>query len=431
MATIAPSPAATDTLELLERLFAGVEPDNFAVRLWDDTRWTPAGAGGEPAFTVVLNRPSALRHVLLAGDEAALAEAYLAGDLDIEGDIFAVPPVGRALVEHHRGLAGRARLALRVRKLPHDDAEPGDLPAAELHGQAHSIARDREAVTHHYDVSNRFYALFLDPRMVYSCAAFRSPDEELETAQLRKLDLICRKLRIREGDRFLDIGCGWGALIIHAARAYRAEALGITLSERQAELARERIREAGLADRCTVEVRDYRTLDRDGFDRVASVGMFEHVGRVRAADYFRTIHRLLRPGGAYLHHAITVNALQPPVTGPTLSDRYVFPDHELIPIGQTLEFAEREGFGVRDVENLREHYALTLRRWIASLEKNHDEAAAEAGEPTWRAWHLAFAGAAVGFETGELGLLQAMLVKPHDDGNADVPLGRWDWYEQG
>jgi len=431
MSTLAASPATADAIELLGELFAGIEPHDFDVRLWDGTRWTPAAGRADSAFTLVVNRPSALRRVILAGDEAALAEAYLGGSLDLEGDIFAVPPVGRALVEHHRGIAERARLALHARRLPHDeDARPGDLHAADLHGRAHSLSRDREAVTHHYDVSNRFYTLFLDPRLVYSCATFRHPDDDLESAQLRKLDLICRKLRIREGDRLLDIGCGWGALIIHAVRAYGATALGITLSERQAEFARERIARAGLADRCTVEIRDYRTLERDGaFDRIASIGMFEHVGRDRAPEYFRTIHRMLRPGGAYLHHAITANALRPPVAGATLSNRYVFPDHELIPIGETLVFAERAGFDVRDVENLREHYALTLRRWIAALERNHDEAAAEAGEPTWRAWHLTFAGAALDFECGKAGLLQALFIKPDKNGSADVPLGRWDWYE--
>ncbi|MFW5947199.1 MAG: class I SAM-dependent methyltransferase, partial [Gemmatimonadota bacterium] len=350
-----------------------------------------------------------------------------------------VPPVARAILEHHRGLADKARLALRLLRLPKPDEPGGDgagtgasgadpIPAAELRGRRHSIERDRAAVTHHYNLSNRFYSLFLDPRMVYSCAVFRRPDEPLDPAQVRKLDLICRKLRIREGDRLLDIGCGWGALVIHAAREYAAEALGITLSERQADLARERIRDAGLRDRCRVEVRDYRQLDDDAFDRIASIGMFEHVGRERAPEYFANLHRLLRPGGSYLHHAITANPTVEGPVGPTFSDRYVFPDHELIPIGETLAFAEEAGFDVRDVEGLREHYALTLRRWVAALEDRKEEAVAEVGEPTWRAWHLVFAGAAVEFEAGRTMIHQALLVKPTADGSAEVPLGRWDWY---
>jgi cyclopropane-fatty-acyl-phospholipid synthase len=430
--------AGPTALAVLREIFHEIEPRDFAVRLWDGTDWAPEGAG-EPAFTLVVERPSALRRLLGAGSEAALAEAYLEGSLSIEGDVFAVPAVGRAVLERRRTLRERARLALRLVQLPRrepaeaaattsGDGETG-LRAAELEGELHSVERDRAAVTHHYDLSNHFYSLFLDPRLVYSCAVFAESAGDLETAQLRKLDLICRKLRLQAGDRFLDIGCGWGALILHAVRQYDVEAVGITVSERQAEVARRRIREAGLEDRCRVAVSDYRTLDEDGgFHRVASVGMFEHVGRARAAEYFETIHRLLRPGGTYLHHAITANPLGEPQSGPTLSDRYVFPDHELIPIGETITFAEMAGFDVRDAENLREHYALTLRRWVAALEEHHDKAAAEVGEATWRAWRLLFAGSAVDFEAGRQGLFQILMAKPLDDGSAGVPLGRWDWY---
>ncbi|MGK7311622.1 MAG: class I SAM-dependent methyltransferase [Candidatus Longimicrobiales bacterium M2_2A_002] len=432
MTTAAP---ASTTLDALRDLFDGIEIRNFDVRLWDGTTWAPDGAA-DPAFTLVVERAGALRSLLHAGSEAALVEAYLVGDLSIEGDIYAVPPFGRALLRQRLGLGRRARIALRLLRLPKDDGdgalpgeEPGGLPAAKLHGELHSIERDRAAVTHHYDLSNAFYSLFLDPRMVYSCAVFRHPDEDLETAQLRKLDLICRKLRIREGDRLLDVGCGWGALIIHAAREYGALATGITLSQRQAELARSRIREAGLDGRCRVEVRDYRELQDEAFDRIASVGMFEHVGHERAAEYFATIHRLLRPGGSYLHHAITANPLGPPQPGPSLSDTFVFPDHELIPIGETLTYAEEEGFDIRDLEALREHYALTLRRWIAALERNRAAAVAEVGEPTWRAWHLMFAGSAIDFEANRQEISQVLMVKPRADGSAGIPLGREDWYD--
>jgi cyclopropane-fatty-acyl-phospholipid synthase len=445
MATTAFRTPQATTLEILREILGGIEPRNFAVRLWDGTVWRPEGSDA-PVFTLVIERPSSLRRLLRPGSEAALAEAYLAGDLSIEGDIFAVPAFGRAILEQDRSLTDRARLAMRLLRLPRGDdgwggpdhgsgARPGgrsdgDLPAPALRGELHSMERDRVAVTHHYDLSNRFYALFLDSRMVYSGAAFRAPDEPLDVAQERKLDLICRKLRIREDDRFLDIGCGWGALIIHAARKYGAGALGITLSERQAELARDRIREACLSDRCRVEVRDYRTLHDHAFDRVASIGMFEHVGRDRATDYFSTVHRVLRPGGSYLHHAITANPNVERPRGPTLSDRYVFPDHEVIPIGETLTLAEGVGFEVRDVEGLREHYALTLRRWVAALTERREEAIAEVGEATWRAWRLMFAGAALNFEAGVQGLAQALFVKPASDGSAGVPLGRWDWYDE-
>ena len=440
------APAAATTVDVLKDLFAGVDIRNFRVRLWDGTVWAPEAAT-EPAFTLGIETPSALRSLLSAGSEAALVEAYLSGDLSIEGDIYAVPPLGRAILRQRIGLGRRARIAFRLLKLPKDgdggdtlevpggdagdDGGPptGRIPAAELRGEVHSIERDRAAVTHHYDLSNRFYSLFLDPRMVYSCAVFRRPDEDLEPAQLRKLDLVCRKLRIREGDRLLDVGCGWGALIIHAARAYGASALGITLSERQAELARKRIRDAGLEGRCRVEVHDYRELESGAFDRVASVGMFEHVGRARAPEYFATIFRLLRPGGSYLHHAITANPLGEPHPGPTMSDKYVFPDHELIPIGETLGYAEEVGFDVRDLEALREHYALTLRRWVTALERHKAEAVADVGEATWRAWHLMFAGSALDFEANKQEISQVLMVKPRGDGSAELPLGRWDWYD--
>lgn len=443
MATaVADAPATT--LNILNSLLEGVRPANFDVRLWDGTVWAPEN-GADPAFTLVVERPSALRRLLRADSEAALAEAYLAGDLSVEGDIYAVPDVARGILKQRLSLARRARIAVQLLRLPREAKEEpgpdergdgggatggatGGLPAAELEGERHSLARDRAAVTHHYDLSNRFYSLFLDPRMVYSCAVFRRPDESLESAQQRKLDLVCRKLRIREGDRLLDIGCGWGALVIHAAREYGARCVGITLAERQAELARERIREAGLDGRCRIQVRDFRELDDDAFDRIASIGMFEHVGRDPAPEYFATIHRLLRPGGSYLHHAITANPLGEPHTGPTFSDRYVFPDHELVPIGETLTFAEMRGFDIRDLENLREHYALTLRRWVSALEANRAVAVAEVGEATWRAWHLMFAASAVDFEANRQDVIQALMVKPRPDGSAELPLGRWDWY---
>jgi cyclopropane-fatty-acyl-phospholipid synthase len=429
----APDAASSAAIAAIAALFEGVSYRNFRVRLWDNTTWSPPGATGAD-FTLIVRFPAALRRLVRPRSEAALAEAYLTDQIDFEGDVFAVAALGREIISRQRHLLDRVRLGLRLVAVPTGDgAAEADARAAArsplLRGPLHTPERDRIAVTHHYDLSNRFYQLFLDPTMAYSCAVFSDVAEDLATAQHRKLDLICRKLRLQPGERVLDIGCGWGSFIIHAAREYAVEATGITLSERQAELARSRIEAAGLSDRCSVQLCDYRQLEDPGsFDKVASIGMYEHVGHARAPEYFAAIHRMLRPGGAYLHHAITRGTSATGSRGPTLTTRYVFPDHELLPIADTLRFAETAGFDIRDVENLREHYALTLRRWIAALEERHQEAAAEVGEATWRAWRLVFAGSAHGFETGSQGLIQALLVKPHADGRVALPLSRSDWY---
>jgi cyclopropane-fatty-acyl-phospholipid synthase len=297
-----------------------------------------------------------------------------------------------------------------------------------LSGARHSIERDRLAVTYHYDVSGDFYKLWLDSRMVYSCAYFASPDDDLEVAQERKLDYICRKLRLRPGERLLDIGCGWGGLVIHAAERYGVEAVGITLSGGQAELASERIRRAGLADRCRVEVRDYRQMDDpEGYDKLVSVGMFEHVGEAMLPEYLGRAWRLLRPGGVFLNHGIARSATEPAEGGPSFLDRYVFPDSELVPISTTLRAAEMSDFEVRDVESLREHYALTLRRWVSRLEEHRDEACRAADETTYRIWRLFMSASAYGFEVGRLNLYQTLLVKP-SRGESGLPLTRADWY---
>jgi cyclopropane-fatty-acyl-phospholipid synthase len=446
------TPASAATLAVLRALCHDIASPDFAVRLWDGSTWSPMPAR-PPRITLVVRTPAALRRLLRPHGEVALAEAYLSDDLDIEGDIFAAPALARALLAKQRGWAERAALAWRIVRLPgetHAAAAHGGTAAAgvapappdvrlttahappqpELTGRQHSLARDRAAVRHHYDLSNRFYALFLDPAMVYTCAVFAHADEDLATAQRRKLDLVCRKLRLRPGDRLLDVGCGWGALIMHAAREYGVTATGITLSEKQAQLARERIAAAGLADRCRVEIRDYRELSGAGeFDAIASVGMFEHVGRTKGRAYFATLFHLLRPGGVYLHHAINFTPRgYRRGSSATLTSRFVFPENEIILLDETVSLAEAAGFETRDMENLREHYALTLRRWVARLERNHGEAVAEVGEATWRAWRLVFAGAAVRFETGLSTLNQVLFARPREEGNVNLPLSRADWY---
>ncbi len=420
--------APATTRSLLDELFAGYGRRDFAVRLWDGSMW--GAEPGKPArFTLVLRHPGALRAMLLPPSELALGEAYIYDDVDIEGEIEAVFPLADHLLGRGRFPAGdRLRLARRLLALP---ARNGARPTgrrARLRGRKHSRARDRQAVTYHYDRSNEFFGLFLDRRMVYSCAYFAEPDIDLDAAQERKLDYICRKLRLRPGERLLDVGCGWGALVLHAAERYGVDALGITLSEPQAELAQERIAAAGLEGTCRVDVRDYREIDeRDSYDKIVSVGMFEHVGRRLLREYFARARRALRPGGAFLNHGIAQAAQARRPRGPSFNERYVFPDGELVPVSTTLAAAEAAGLEVRDVESLREHYALTLRHWRRRLEERRTEARDAADEVTYRVWRLYMAGSAYGFDTGRLSVYQALLVKP-DRGKSGLPLTRADWY---
>jgi cyclopropane-fatty-acyl-phospholipid synthase len=265
--------------------------------------------------------------------------------------------------------------------------------------------------------------------MVYSCGYFQSETDDLEAAQDHKLDYICRKLRLKPGQRLLDLGCGWGGLLVHAGRRFGATTTGITLSQPQADLAEARIAVAGLSDRCRVLVQDYRELDGgDCHDALASVGMFEHVGEALLPEYFARAHRLLKPGGVFLNHGIASRASEEPHHGPGFSETYVFPDGELLPINVTLRAAEGAGFEVRDVECLREHYALTLRHWVRRLEACHEDALAYVDEPTYRVWRLYMAGAAHAFATGRHNVYQTLLAKPDDVGRSSLPLTRADWY---
>ena len=416
------------SIKILEEVFGPDGPKDVGVRLWDGTLWPderPRRA------TLVLKHPGALRQMFLSGNEVGLAEAYLYDDFDVEGDIEAIFYAAESLEEKVKDWRWKFALGKDLLRLPAAERQvSGRRGRARLRGRRHSIERDRQAISYHYDVSNDFYALFLDERMVYSCAYFHSPDEDLDTAQERKLDYICRKLRLKPGQRLLDIGCGWGGLVIHAAQHYGVEALGITLSEPQAELANQRIAEAGLSDRCQVKVLDYREVnDWEGFDALASVGMFEHVGEDLLEVYFRQAFRLLRPGGLFLNHGIAHRATDPKTKGPTFSNTYVFPDGELVPISTTLRVAEAVGFEVRDVESLREHYALTLRHWVRRLEAHHEEALRYVDEPTYRVWRLFMSGSAHGFTVGRLNVYQSLLVKQGPRGESGLPLTRADLYK--
>jgi cyclopropane-fatty-acyl-phospholipid synthase len=415
------------TLGLLDQLFRGSQTLKVGVRLWDSTLWPDEAT--RPA-TLVLNHPGALRAMLMSGTEVGLAEAFLYDDFDIEGDIESVFELSDHLAAATQGGSKKLGAAKDLLRLPaKENAQEPRRGPVRLTGKLHSVARDRQAVTSHYDVSNDFYALWLDQRMVYSCAYFQTIENDLDTAQEQKLDLICRKLRLKPGQRLLDLGCGWGGLVMHAAKHYGVDATGITLSQPQAELATKRIAEARLVDRCRVIVRDYREMKNpDGYDALVSVGMFEHVGAGKLSSYFAQASQLLKPGGAFLNHGIANRAMDKPIRGSTFTNTYVFPDGELVPINVTLQAAELCGFEVRDVESLREHYALTLRHWTSRLEGHHAEALKYVDERTYRIWRLFMSGSAYGFTSGELNLYQALLVKPRENGQSGLPLTREDLY---
>lgn len=422
MSATSTSLAVQRCVSLLDRMLAGYHPRDFAIRLWDGTTWNPEP--NHPArFIWLIKKPDALARMFMPPRDLAMAEAYLYDDFDIEGDIEAACALG----EHLLNLPTKAlwdfgwpwwRLLRELRQTRRTNV-------AALRGSRHSKDRDRQAVTHHYNVSNNFFSLWLDRRMVYSCAYFSTSFDDLETAQEQKLDYICRKLRLRLGERLLDIGCGWGALIMHAARHYGVQALGLTLSEPQAELARNRIQQGNLHRSCRVELRDYRDLpSRDTFDKIVSVGMYEHVGQVALPTYFDHIWRLLRPGGVFLNHGISKRGN---LKLDRFTHRYVFPDGELIPVGTIMSLAERSGFHVRDVESLREHYTLTLRLWRRRLEARHEDALRYVDETTYRVFRLYLAAFAARFHTGLFDVYQTLLIKPQA-GDSGLPLTRDDWY---
>jgi cyclopropane-fatty-acyl-phospholipid synthase len=415
-------PAISNSLRFLDTLTRDYRPKNFAVRLWDGTTW---GDADHPRFTLMLKHLGALRNMFSSPSELSLGESFIWNDFDIEGDLEGAFELADFLVAHKFSL--KEKLLLRA-KLPGFSARRDEAAAnLELTGTRHSKGRDRSAVTYHYDVSNDFYTLWLDRRMVYSCAYFNSAHDDLDAAQTRKLDYICKKLRLRKGDRLLDLGCGWGGLVIHAAQHYGVQALGITLSVPQAEVARERIRREGLEERCKVEVCDYRELDAQAqYDKIVSVGMFEHVGEELLPEYFQRAWHALLPGGVFLNHGIAAAATFQR-KGPSFIDKYIFPDSDLVPVSTPLRVAEGCGFEVRDLESLREHYALTLQHWVRRLEEKALEAKRIVGEVIYREWRLYMAGSAHGFRSGRLNVYQVLFAKP-ERGCSHLPLTREDWY---
>jgi len=439
-AAAAQTQAVETTRTILAKLFGREGLPDFAIRLWDG-QTLPAKGDLTPRFTLVLTHPSALRRMFFPPGELTLAEAYLRGDFDVEGDLLAaleMTPDFDSLAPGDWLRLVRQLLALPSTNPP-EAFQAGRQPA-QLRGVLHSRERDRAAVAYHYDTGNEFYSLFLGKWMAYSCAYFPTREADLDAAQAAKFEHLCRKLRLQPGERLLDIGCGWGGLVMYAAQHYGVQVTGITLSQAQAEFAREWIRRADLTAWARVELRDYRDLDSDKpFDKIVSVGMFEHVGRAKLPEYFGAAYRALQPGGLFLNHGIAdqhddFHAKTQAWMQRTFfqrnqfSQRYVFPDGELTPIGAALSIAEQHGFEVRDVESLREHYALTLRCWVRNLESHHPEAVRLKDERTYRTWRLYMAGFAQSFERGYFNVFQALLSKSRHSA-AQLPLTRADLYQ--
>jgi cyclopropane-fatty-acyl-phospholipid synthase len=396
----------------------------IAVECYDGSRIGPE----DSTATLVVRSPKAMRYALTAPGELGIARAYVSGELDIEGDIFAALALRDQLPDVRLGASdwvdlARIAGAAGLRPLPPPPEE------ARLHGRRHSRQRDAAAVAHHYDVSNEFYSRFLGPSMTYSCGVWPSTGATLETAQATKYELVSGKLGLEPGMRLLDVGCGWGSMVMHAARHHGVHAVGVTVSHRQAEWGRRAVRAAGLEARVEIRVQDYRDV-RDGpFDAISSIGMFEHVGATQLDEYFASLFALLRPGGRLLNHGISRPASdreRPRFARRGFIDRYVFPDGELHEIGTVVSRIQHAGFEARHVEGLREHYALTLRAWVRNLEQSWADAVAEVGAARARVWRLYMAASAMNFEAGRTQIHQVLAVRD-DHGASGLALRpRWE-----
>lgn len=376
----------------------------LGIRLWNGAAITPPVA---PRVTIAVRSPKVLLS-LLNPSMGKLARHYVEAELDVEGDARDIVHIAEALSSAQENAhQGGSRL---------------------LNWIGHTRRFDRKAIRHHYDVGDEFYGLWLDPRRVYSCAYFKRADDTLDIAQEQKLDHICRKLQLQPGERFLDVGCGWGALAMWAAQHYKVRALGITLSEHQHHYARRRIREEGLEGQCDVQLLDYRDVPEDEpFDKIASVGMLEHVGRSNLPIYFGKLFRLLKPGGLAMNHGITLNVVGQDQLGSGIGDfinEYVFPGGELVHISRLVAEMAAQGLECRDVESLRPHYAKTLWHWVERLEAQREAAIKCVGEKLFRVWRIYMAGSANSFERGWLSVHQVLAGRPLPDGTLPLPLSR-------
>jgi cyclopropane-fatty-acyl-phospholipid synthase len=419
------SSVATIVQPLLQHFFAGGPPVRFV--FWDGSTAGPESSTG----SVVVHSPTALTRMLWSPNELGMARSFVAGDIDIDGDLFNVLMALRASATvkarpSPRAITNAFSVAVRLGVV----GPPPPRPNEEVHlsGWRHSKQRDSAAIRHHYDVGDDFYRLVLGPAMTYSCARFEPGENSLEKAQRSKHDLVCRKLGLADGlnTRLLDVGCGWGAMAVHAAREYGAKAVAITLSPSQEKAARQFACDAGVGDEVEVRLQDYRDLRGETFDAISSIGMFEHVGRRHMDGYFGKLFALLAPGGRMLNHAISKPGGSK-MKGATFINRYVFPDGELIDVADVVRAMERAGFEVRDVESLREHYTRTLRAWVANLEESWGMAVRLVGEGRARVWRLYITASANAFDQGAIAVHQVLGVRPTADGASLMPATRAGW----
>ena len=409
--------------EVLQEALGGSSAVGF--RAYDGSVAGPA----DPVGVVEIRSPMALRYVVGSPGDLGLARAFVTGTLEVHGDLY------ETLVELDKAHAGNLqrdqklavfRAAGGLAALRRPPLPPEELTGARgLRGRRHSKGRDAAAISHHYDVSNLFYSWLLGPSMAYTCAYYPTLDATLEQAQADKFDLVARKLRLEPGMRLLDVGCGWGGMVLHAAREYGVQVLGVTLSRKQAEWADKAIAEAGLSDLAEVRHQDYRDVTESGFDAISSIGLTEHIGLAHLPDYFTFLGSRLREGGLLLNHCITRPTSTERVRARGFIDHYIFPDGELEAVGTIASSMQDHGFEIRHSENLREHYAMTLRDWGANLEEHWDESVREIGLGRARVWKLYLAGSRMGFASRHIELHQVLGVKVDPAGSADLPLRPW------
>lgn len=415
--------SVADEVRPIVEAFLGAAP-TLRVTCWDGSTFGDADA----PVGIRLTSAQALRRLLWDPNELGLGRAYVGGDIELEGSIFDLFALRDQLGVRQADVALRLDARHRIEVL-HAARRCGALgrrpppppEEARLRGRRHSRERDATAIRHHYDIGNAFYRLVLGPTMTYSCAYFPEPSTTLEEAQDLKYELICQKLGLNPGMRLLDVGCGWGGMVLHAAEQHGVHAVGITISAPQADVARARVRDAGLGDRVEVRLQDYRDIDDGPFDAISSIGMFEHVGIEQLTAYFRQLGSLLGPGGRLLNHAISRRDGRGGLERDSFAARYVFPDGHLHEVGRVISALQDEGLECRDVESLREHYARTLRHWVANLEDQWDDAVALVGEPRARIWLLYMAGSAIGFEANRINVHQVLATRTTVDGASHMP----------